>query len=69
MTVVKRAARAKRRAKSMRLRRWQHLEHTASKFGYMSDWRGAITVNGKNVRVTPGQMMSLKRRARFKEAL
>lgn len=65
MCPVKRQARAKRRAKSMRLRRWQGVQQQASKWGWMSKWKGAILINGKRVRVTPGQMMSIKRRARY----
>lgn len=35
-----------------------------SKWGYDSGWRGAVVVHGKQIEVTPGQMMSIRRRAR-----
>jgi len=52
---AKRQARAKARAKTMRLRR-QGVPCTASKWGYMSDWKGGG--------LTPGEVMSARKTAR-----
>jgi hypothetical protein len=55
MNRVKRQARAKARAKSMRIRR-RGVVHQASKWGYMSDWKG----DG----LTPGEVQSARKTAR-----
>lgn len=55
MRLAKRQARAKARAKSMRIRR-HGVEHQASKWGYMSDWKGGG--------LTPGEIMSVRKKAR-----
>lgn len=89
MSPLKRRARAKRRAKSNRLKRhtrerriylhqdgsvnyershsgsYSGVPRKTSKWGYDSGWRGAVVVHGKQIEVTPGQMMSIRRRARF----
>jgi hypothetical protein len=66
MNLFKRQARAKRRAKSMRLRRWSRGTATKaregemltpSKFGWSSHWQSKMGL-------TPGEWMSVKKKAR-----
>ena len=58
MNLRKRQARAKARAKSMRIRR-RGVEHFASKWGYMSNWSGGG--------LTPGEVQSIRKKARRAE--
>lgn len=60
MNLLARQARAKARVKTMNLRR-TGVPCTASKWGYMSDWKGP----GSPRQLTPGEVMSNKRLARF----
>jgi hypothetical protein len=55
MQIQKRAARPKRRAKTMRLRR-MGVPCTASKWGWMGTWRGGG--------LTPGEVQSARKKAR-----
>lgn len=56
MNEVKRSARAKRRAKTMRLIRWQHVQATCSKWSLNGTWNG----HG----LTPGEVQSVRKTAR-----
>jgi hypothetical protein len=60
MNLLARQARAKARVKTMNLRR-TGVPCTASKWGYMSDWKGP----GSPRALTPGEVMSNKRLARY----
>lgn len=60
MNQIKRQARAKARAKTVRLAR-QGVPFTVSKWHYMSEWKGP----GNPRRLTPGEVQSNRRLARY----
>ncbi|MDR5728037.1 MAG: hypothetical protein RB191_11490 [Terriglobia bacterium] len=62
MNLINRQARAKARVKTMNLRR-TGVPCTASKWGYMPDWKGP----GSPRALTPGEVMSNRRLARFND--
>jgi hypothetical protein len=61
VNLAKRQARAKRRAKTMRLRRAVNIPCTPSKWGWQSPWEGPVIGSR---RATPGEMQSARKLAR-----